>query len=54
MPLAGISCRLTPMLMIDWKPNTDDQAGDRIAGEIVLLLQRGVQAAQHDEGEDQP
>ena len=52
MPLAGISCRLTPMLMTDWTPNRTTRPADRIAGEVVVLAQRGAQAAQHDEGED--
>ncbi len=52
MPLAGISCRLTPMLMTDCRPNTVTRPADGIAREIVMLLQRRVEAAQHDEGED--
>ncbi len=51
MPFAGIICRLTPMLMIDWKPNTTYQPRHRVAGEVVMLLQRACQSAQHDEGE---
>ena len=51
MPLAGIRCRLTAMLMADCKPNriASPATAKRVNGSS--FAQRVLQPAQHDEGE---
>jgi hypothetical protein len=51
MPLAGISLQVHTHVDDRLEAEHDDEAGNSIAGEVVMLPQRGAQAAQHDEGE---
>ena len=52
MPLAGIRCRLTAMLIAALHAEQHRQAGGREAAEGILVARGGHQAAHDDEGED--
>ena len=51
MPLAGIRCRLTAMLMADCSAEQDGKAGGGKARERLVVAQRARQRAHDDEGE---
>ena len=51
MPLAGIRCKFTAMLMADCSPNRIGKTGRREARERILGPHGVAQSAQHDERE---